>query len=52
MAILFGTTCAVLSHVATRFHLVALRAAFGKLKTRRHGETISLAERDCERWLF
>jgi hypothetical protein len=36
----------VLSHVATRFHLVGLGAAFGKLKTRRHGEAISRDEQD------
>ena len=33
---LFGTIPAVLSHVATRLHLVGLGATFGKLKTCRH----------------
>ena len=35
--VLFNTTFAGRSTVATRLHLVGLRAAFGKLKTRRHG---------------
>jgi hypothetical protein len=43
MAILFGAGCAkvlpaVARKVATRFHLVGLGPAFGKLKTCRHGE--------------
>jgi len=41
-SILFSTAYAVLSPVATRFHLVRLGPVFGKLKTRRHGGAFSV----------
>ena len=45
--ILFGTTRAALSNVATRLHLVGLGAAFDQLKTCRHrGEKLRLSRQE------